>query len=420
MSSKQEWIELRDGMFSDVDFVKFNQKRDEERLKVQAAILQLLDKFQNDSIDLEEFRSTFDVKTRTEWDVFGLKGTSGAMFLNILVKHIPPKTLIPKLKTAFMLPETEKAGKEQMLEFQNFLQEIIENGIMTRGRLQPARLSFLLSSFWHLQAPNIWPIFYLSARQTLQAMNSYQEKGDATEDYFRYRTLFQNLTQTLQLSSWEFEHLCVWYKDRNIQVVPPSEPEKIVLAEKPQLIKQDEVENSKHNQIQLLLAKIGRKFNYKVWIASNDKNRIYAGERLGDYSIPDLPYLNGVSPKSQRMIELIDVLWLKSTGSKIIAAFEVESTTSIYSGLLRMSDLKLALDNLTFPVYIAVPQNRTQLVQEQLSRNTFQHLELHEICRYFSFEDLFNEADNIMRWASDYTAMDKISKQVGATKDENY
>jgi hypothetical protein len=40
---------------------------------------------------------------------------------------------------------------------------------------------------------------------------------------------------------------------------------------------------------------------------------------------------------TNRTIELIDVLWLQ--GNAIVAAFEIESTTSIYSGLLRMADL---------------------------------------------------------------------------------
>ncbi len=37
------------------------------------------------------------------------------------------------------------------------------------------------------------------------------------------------------------------------------------------------------------------------------------------------------------VIELIDVLWLDQIA--VAAAFEVEKSTSIYSGLLRMSDL---------------------------------------------------------------------------------
>jgi hypothetical protein len=39
----------------------------------------------------------------------------------------------------------------------------------------------------------------------------------------------------------------------------------------------------------------------------------------------------------QNPIERIDVLWLK--GRSIKRAFEVEHTTSIYSGILRMADL---------------------------------------------------------------------------------
>jgi hypothetical protein len=48
-------------------------------------------------------------------------------------------------------------------------------------------------------------------------------------------------------------------------------------------------------------------------------------------------------------IELIDVLWLK--GKTIVAAFEIESTTSIYSGLLRMSDLIAMQPNLNIPLF---------------------------------------------------------------------
>jgi type II restriction enzyme len=39
------------------------------------------------------------------------------------------------------------------------------------------------------------------------------------------------------------------------------------------------------------------------------------------------------------MVRLIDVLWLTPSRSQVAAAFEVEHTTSIYSGILRMLDL---------------------------------------------------------------------------------
>ena len=41
--------------------------------------------------------------------------------------------------------------------------------------------------------------------------------------------------------------------------------------------------------------------------------------------------------------------WLK--GNAVVAAFEIESTTSIYSGLLRMSDLIAMQPNLNIPLY---------------------------------------------------------------------
>ena len=42
---------------------------------------------------LEEFRSTFDQKTRREWASFGAKGLSGVMVLNQLAKHAPDVAL---------------------------------------------------------------------------------------------------------------------------------------------------------------------------------------------------------------------------------------------------------------------------------------------------------------------------------------
>jgi hypothetical protein len=57
---------------------------------------------------------------------------------------------------------------------------------------------------------------------------------------------------------------------------------------------------------------------------------------------------------TNRTIELIDVLWLK--GNAVVAAFEIESTTSIYSGLLRMSDLIAMQPNLNIPLYLVAPR----------------------------------------------------------------
>src|SRR5439155_14166374 len=72
---------------------------------------------------------------------------------------------------------------------------------------------------------------------------------------------------------------------------------------------------------------------------------------------------------TNRTIELIDVLWLK--GNAIVAAFEIESTTSIYSGLLRMADLVAMQPNLSIPLYLVAPEERREKVVWEINRPTF-------------------------------------------------
>jgi hypothetical protein len=74
-----------------------------------------------------------------------------------------------------------------------------------------------------------------------------------------------------------------------------------------------------------------------------------------------------------RTIELIDVLWLK--GHSIIAAFEVEATTSVYSGLLRMSDLLSLQPNLDIQLFLVAPDDRRNKVAQEIRRPTFSYRE---------------------------------------------
>jgi hypothetical protein len=153
-----------------------------------------------------------------------------------------------------------------------------------------------------------------------------------------------------------------------------------------------------HAKIQWLLASIGRKLGCQIWIAANDRAKTWNGQKLGDFSVETLPNL-GLDDSSQKIIGLIDVIWLKGA-KQIAAAFEVEHTTSIYSGLLRMSDLVVLAPNLNFPLYLVAPQSRLEKVRRELSRPTFQVLELHKRCAYFSDEALISEAGGIMQWAT--------------------
>ena len=91
---------------------------------------------------------------------------------------------------------------------------------------------------------------------------------------------------------------------------------------------------------------------------------------------------------TNQTIEYIDVLWLR--GNAIVAAFEIESTTSIYSGLLRMSDLIAMQPNLNTPLYVVAPDQRRSEVLEEVNRPTFSRLNppLSQGCRPIFFSTL--------------------------------
>lgn len=156
-----------------------------------------------------------------------------------------------------------------------------------------------------------------------------------------------------------------------------------------------------HTRIQWKLARLGRDMGLRVWVARNDKSQTFNGDRLGDMSVDELPVT--FDSTTQGTIERIDVLWLKR--NRIEAAFEIESTTAIYSGLLRMSDLLALQPNIDIPLYIVAPDERRHLVLREIRRPTFTRLEtpLHEVCRYIPFTafeaalDRFGEGAQYLR-----------------------
>src|SRR5207302_5936868 len=88
--------------------------------------------------------------------------------------------------------------------------------------------------------------------------------------------------------------------------------------------------------------KIGNAEGCHVWVPASDRNLRWRNEALRDFTCEKLPSF-GFDENTRRVISNIDVLWLK--GNVICRAFEIEATTSIYSGLLRLNDLILAQPN---------------------------------------------------------------------------
>jgi hypothetical protein len=147
-------------------------------------------------------------------------------------------------------------------------------------------------------------------------------------------------------------------------------------------------ETTAHTEIEGILLKLGSDLGLDVWVARGDR-----GREAGGVKFRNIPRLISEIPRqfdeaTTRTIGNIDVLWL--TGNTIVAAFEVESTTAIYSGLLRMSDLVAMQPNLKIPLYIVAPDERRSKVILEVNRPTFSRLSppLKEICRFLPFSVL--------------------------------
>ena len=169
-------------------------------------------------------------------------------------------------------------------------------------------------------------------------------------------------------------------------IVPEPEPEGDLEAE---LVPEPEPStDSAHSEMQWTLLKLGSDMGLDVWVARNDRNREYKGRAMSEVprTRSELPLK--FDPVTNKTIELIDVLWLKSNA--IVAAFEVESTTSIYSGLLRMADLLALQPNLNIPLYIVAPDEKREKVISEVNRPTFRRLEppMAEVTRYIAFSTL--------------------------------
>lgn len=395
----------------DAAWIRERDERNQRRLTVVPQLLALLQQLRDGSIALPAFKETFDARTRKDWDVFGLKGMSGAMFLNKLVIHVPDQVALRReLLAAIAVPETVPAAKEQMSAFLRYLDGMISAGDVSKMKLQPGRAPFFLSAWWHLQNRELWPAYYESGRGALAEIGLFSESGDPLRDYFSFRDRWLELAAEFQLDTWALEAVLIHAhrgKEKSVPATTTTVPP--VIVDPP---RRDDVDDSapKHIEVQWMLAQIGQKLGLKVWIASNDQGRTWNGHRLGELSISVLPNL-GIGEDAQKIVNLIDVLWLRGN-NQLVAAFEIECSTSIYSGLLRMSDLSTTCPNLSFPCYIALPADREQDVVRQLSRPTFQALDLHTRCGYFTVENLKTEVGHILKWAKDADCIRQLAKWV--------
>ncbi len=417
------WRSRQKAYLEDRTVVEHDQAIDIQRMHVKQEILLVLNSFLEGAIGLKEFNATFQQRTHNRWSGFHLRGMSGGLFFNKLVKHVPcDDTFAHLLRFIIRAPEDNPEGQQRMHAFVRFLEGLISAHRVQRAQIQPARVPFFLSIWWHIQAQEQWPIFYADVRHALMGEGQLGSSSlDPIKAYFSFRTRFLTLAHRLGMSCWELEHLCRWSYTQSLQPGSPKHEKQSIPSwqadthtspHKPTDVRMRQTERpcrppseekatddgiACRTHLQWLLAKIGQKVGCRVWIAAGDHRKAWHNEKLHALSVPTLPIL--AESAFQKVISKIDVLWF--VDQAVVAAFEIEQAcTDVSISLLRLADLRELFPEHHMNVCLVVPQERLEKVQFELSRPAFQARDMQKHCALISEEFLLEHEEHILRWAT--------------------
>jgi hypothetical protein len=167
-----------------------------------------------------------------------------------------------------------------------------------------------------------------------------------------------------------------------------------------------------HTQIQGWLRDLGHALGYDVWIAANDRGRAHADGSLGDGCLRCLPTALEAH-RAADAIRLIDVLWLDRATARVAAAFEVEHSTSIYSGIVRMLDLALGVpDHFGARYFLVAPDSRESDVRAQFARPAFSRVAELDL-RFLPYTALQQHRESMARFGSGMKALDAVALPLG-------
>lgn len=328
-----------------------------------------------------------------------------------------PKLRIPDIyenqenKKAFgqFLENCISASKEDQI-----IREIIKLDALKIKGLGPAVASILY--FLH---PTIIPPFNTSIVNGFNFLFSDKKKLGSWQEYLKMRDVIVNKNSEFknELSNdlGAIGGLLFEIGMRNILIngLTLSEEEKAKLLKqynkRHKEVLSEKHEDDLHTEMQYHLLKIGKALGYDPMVASNDKSKSYGEANFSFICREDFPELP-VDKETSNTIKLIDVIWFEKSSNRAVCAFEVEKSTSIYSGILRLSDLGFSLTDHQSSLFIIIPNNREKDVVMQLSRPSIKKSNI-EI-KYILFSDLRAHCDALCKFGDNHKILEKIAKAV--------
>jgi len=174
-------------------------------------------------------------------------------------------------------------------------------------------------------------------------------------------------------------------------------------------VESEQQEEDLHTEMQFRLLTVGKALGYDVISASNDRSKSHNGKNFSFLSLPNFPKME-IHKETYNTIALIDIVWFEKGTNKPICAFEVEKSTSIYSGILRLTDLAYSFTESEQHLYIVLPNNREKEVVMQLSRPSIKSSQTK--IQYILFSDLREHCDALCKFGESHNILKKIAKSV--------
>lgn len=297
------------------------------------------------------------------------------------------------------------------------IKEIIKLDSYNIKGLGPAVANILY--FLH---PTLMPPFNTAIKDGFNAVFSDKKKLGSWNEYLQMREIIIKANKELNpLLSKDLGAISGLLFDIGIGKIPISENLEVSLKfEKDKLEKafkkrhtevQNELkEESEHLKLQFLLTDIGRNLGYDVFVAINHRTKSLEGKSLEFLTVNELPPLD-LPKEVLKTISLIDVIWINKHTKEIECAFEIEKSTSIYSGILRLADLASSLGSKQYNFFLVAPDSREKEIIAQLKRPAFKNLDCVTL-RYILFSNLYKNCDSICTFGDDYSILFKIAKEV--------
>ncbi len=224
--------------------------------------------------------------------------------------------------------------------------------------------------------------------EILEAVFTNLINGNAAE-YEEITRVINRIAEKKDERNWQLKELGSQAQQQISEFIEKREKKEVKSAQKTITGEELATEESIHDLMIKQLATLGEKEGYTSHIGQTEQRKYVEFRKM---SIPmgnNTQY--GLNKAAFDIIREIDLLWLK--GDAITAAFEVEKSTTIDSGINRFRNLFAATPNQNIPTYIVIPDAREEEAKRKIGSLANRKDNLNKRIKYLLFSDIKNKKD---------------------------